>query len=235
MEYVKKELEIIEYWKKINILELGDKKRKDDPLFNFIEGPPTANGRPGAHHVLTRSIKDLINRFKFMSGYNVPRKAGWDCHGLPVEIEVEKELNLKTKKDILKVGIEKFNKYCKENIFKYKSDWEELTNRMGFWLDMTNPYMTLENNYMESIWWSLKEIWNKGLLTEDYKIIAYCPRCQTPLSSHEVSLGYKKVEDPSIVLRFKSANIENTYYLVWTTTPWTLVSNLALALNPDTR
>ncbi|MHA1229238.1 MAG: isoleucine--tRNA ligase [Candidatus Helarchaeota archaeon] len=235
MEYNKKELEIIKYWKEIDLLRLGTEKSENDPLFNFIEGPPTANGKPGAHHVLTRSIKDLINRYKFMSGYSVPRKAGWDCHGLPVEIEVEKELNLKTKRDILKIGIEKFNKHCRENVFKYKSDWEELTDRMGFWLDLSNPYMTLSNDYIESIWWSLKEIWKQGLLTEDYKIIAYCPRCQTPLSSHEVSLGYQNVEDPSIILRYQSASMDNTYYLVWTTTPWTLVSNLALALNPDTR
>ncbi|MHA1267415.1 MAG: isoleucine--tRNA ligase [Candidatus Helarchaeota archaeon] len=235
MEYVKNELSIIQYWKDIDILALGEKKRAGAPLFNFIEGPPTANGRPGAHHVLARSIKDLINRFRFMLGYNVPRKAGWDCHGLPVEIEVEKELNLKSKKDILKVGIEKFNQYCRDNVFKYKVDWEKITERMGFWLDLSNPYMTLTNEFMESIWWSLKEIWKQNLLVEDYKIITYCPRCQTSLSSHEVALGYKKVEDPSIIVRFQLKNKQDTYFLAWTTTPWTLISNLALALNPDTR
>ncbi len=227
----KREEEILSFWKKNKIFEKSISQREGYPRFVFYEGPPTANGRPGVHHVLARIFKDSVCRYKAMQGFLVERKGGWDTHGLPVEIEVEKSLGLKNKKDIEKYGIENFIKKCKESVFTYKIEWEKLTERIAFWLDMENPYITYENYYIETIFWILKEIYNKGLLYKGYKTVPYCPRCGTTLSSHEVSLGYKDVYDPSVFVKFKLKDEENTYFLVWTTTPWTLPSNLLLAIN----
>jgi len=225
------EKEILEYWKKDDTFQKSLKQRKKAPNFVFFEGPPTANGKPGIHHVLARAFKDIVCRYKTMQGFLVLRKSGWDTHGLPVELEVEKKLGLKNKKDIEKYGIAAFNKKCKESVWSYKQDWEKLTERIGFWLDMKNPYITYETNYIESVWWIIKKIWEKGLLFQDYKVVPYCPRCGTPLSSHEVALGYKTVKENSIYVKFKTG--DNKYFLVWTTTPWTLPANVALAINPD--
>lgn len=229
----KREEEILSFWKENKIFEKSILQRERSHRFVFYEGPPTANGRPGVHHVLARIFKDSVCRYKAMQGYLVERKGGWDTHGLPVEIEVEKSLGLKNKRDIEKFGIENFIKKCKESVFTYKIEWEKLTERIAFWLDMENPYITYENYYIETIFWILKEIYNKGLLYKGYKTVPYCPRCGTTLSSHEVSLGYKDVYDPSVFVKFKMKNIDNTYLLVWTTTPWTLPSNLLLAVNKD--
>jgi len=233
MDFVEIELEIMEYWDKINLLKTCLEARKDAEEFIFLEGPPTANGLPGAHHVLARAIKDVFCRYKNLLGYKVPRKAGWDCHGLPVELEVEKELGLKTKSEIIQYGIKEFNDLCKKDVFKYLIDWDKLTKRMAFLIDLDDPYVTLKNEYIESVWWSLSEIWKKGLLFNDYTILPLCPRCETSLSSHEVALGYKKIEEDSIYVKFKSKDFGDAYYLVWTTTPWTLTSNIALAVSPD--
>lgn len=209
-------------------LKYDSKKR----LFSFLEGPPTANAPPGLHHVEVRVFKDLVCRFRYMQGYTVPRKAGWDCHGLPVEVQIEKKLNLNSKKAIVDYGIEKFNKECQESVFSYIKEWDSLTKRMAFWIDLGNPYVTLDNNYIESVWWSLKEIYNKRLLYEGHKVVPFCPRCSTPLSSHEVALGYEDTTELTITVKFRIKN-QNRYLLVWTTTPWTLPSNLALAVNAD--
>ena len=209
------------------------KIRARNKKFIFLEGPPTANGKPHMGHVLTRTIKDTVCRYKTMTGYYVPRKAGWDCHGLPVEIEVEKKLGITRKKEIESYGIDKFNKLCRESVFTYEQAWREMTDRIGFWLDMDHPYITMDNSYVESIWWSLKELFEKGKLYQGYKVVWYCPRCGTPLSSHEVAQGYKKTKDPSVFIKFQLENEENTYFLAWTTTPWTLLSNVALAVHPD--
>jgi len=229
----KKEEEILSFWKENNIFEKSINIRENKEKFVFYEGPPTANGKPGVHHVLARIFKDSICRYKTMKGYLVERKGGWDTHGLPVEIEVEKSLGLKNKKDIEKYGIENFIKECKESVFKYKKEWENMTERIAFWLDMENPYITYENDYIETIFWIIKEIYKKGLIYKGYKTVPYCPRCGTTLSSHEVAQGYKDVFDPSVYVKFKIKNLENTYFLVWTTTPWTLPSNLLLAVNKD--
>ncbi|MBP7139496.1 MAG: isoleucine--tRNA ligase [Caldisericia bacterium] len=229
----KKEEEILNFWKENNIFEKSIDIRKDREKFIFYEGPPTANGKPGVHHVLARIFKDAICRYKTMKGYLVERKGGWDTHGLPVEIEVEKSLGLKNKKDIEKYGIENFIKKCKESVFTYKKEWEIMTERIAFWLDMENPYITYVNEYIETIFWIIKEIYKKGLIYKGYKTVPYCPRCGTTLSSHEVAQGYKDVYDPSIYVKFKIKNLENTFFLVWTTTPWTLPSNLLLAVNKD--
>ncbi len=205
-----------------------DSKKK---LYSFLEGPPTANAPPGLHHVEMRVFKDLFCRFKYMQGFTVPRKGGWDCHGLPVEVQVEKSLKLNSKKDILRYGIAKFNKKCHDSVFSYIQDWSKLTEKMAFWIDLEKPYVTLDNNYIESVWWSLKELYNKKMLYEGHKVVPFCPRCETPLSSHEVALGYKDVTEPTITVKFKLKN-KNQYLLAWTTTPWTLPSNLALAINP---
>ncbi len=202
------------------------------PLFSFLEGPPTANAPPGLHHVEVRVFKDLFCRFKYMQGFSVPRKGGWDCHGLPVEVQIEKALKLNSKKDILTYGEEKFINKCKESVFSYIQDWNKLTEKMAFWIDLENPYVTLTNEYIESVWWSLKELYSKGLLYESHKVVPYCTRCETPLSSHEVAQGYKEISEPSVVVKFKLKG-ENTSLLSWTTTPWTLLSNLALSVNPD--
>lgn len=229
----KKEEEILNFWKENNIFEKSIDIRRDKEKFIFYEGPPTANGKPGVHHVLARIFKDSICRYKTMKGFMVERKGGWDTHGLPVEIEVEKSLGLKNKKDIEKYGIENFIKKCKESVFTYKKEWEVMTERIGFWLDMDNPYVTYENDYIETIFWIIKEIYNKGLIYKGYKTVPYCPRCGTTLSSHEVAQGYKDVYDPSVYIKFKLKDSDNTYFLVWTTTPWTLPSNLLLSVNKD--
>jgi len=227
------EEEILHYWKDNDIFKKSLEERKGGPQFNFYEGPPTANGRPHAGHVLARIYKDLFPRYKTMKGYYVPRRAGWDTHGLPVELEVEKELGINSKQEIEKFGVEKFNKLCKESVFKYEKEWRVFTERIGFWIDMDHPYITLSNDYIESVWWLLKQIWEKGLLYRGYKIVPWCPRCETALSDHEVALGYEEVEDPSVYVKFPLLDEEKTYFLAWTTTPWTLISNTALAVNPD--
>ena len=204
-----------------------DKKRKK--LFSFLEGPPTANAPPGLHHLEVRTYKDIINKFRYMQGFNVPRKAGWDCHGLPVEVQIEKKLGLNSKKDILKFGEEKFINECKESVFSYIKDWNKSTEKLGYWIDLENPYITLTNKYIESVWWSLKQLYDKKLLYESHKVVPFCPRCETPLSSHEVAQGYEKIKEDSIIVKFKLKTGENL--LVWTTTPWTLPSNLAIAIN----
>jgi isoleucyl-tRNA synthetase len=228
-----REEKILQIWKKEKIFQKSLDLRKNAPEFVFYEGPPTANGRPGIHHVMSRTIKDVVCRYKAMKGFLVRRKAGWDTHGLPVEIEVEKELNINGKDEIEKFGISEFNQKCRESVFHYKKEWDSLTERIGYWLDLENPYITFNNEYIESVWWILKEIWDKDLLYQGFKILPYCPRCETPISSHEVSQGYRDVKDPSIYVRMKVRNTENKYFLVWTTTPWTLISNVALAVNPD--
>ncbi|OGF99489.1 MAG: isoleucine--tRNA ligase [Candidatus Glassbacteria bacterium GWA2_58_10] len=227
------ENEILAFWEERGIFEKSVRQNADGPRFVFYEGPPTANGKPGIHHVISRTIKDLVCRYYTMLGYHVPRKAGWDTHGLPVEIEIEKLLGINGKEQIESYGVEKFNQLCRDSVFKYVKEWEQLTQRMGYWLDYRNPYITYDRNYIESVWWLLKQIWDKGLLYSGYKIVPYCPRCETPLSSHEVSLGYKEVTDPSVFVKMRLADEPDTYFLVWTTTPWTLISNVALAVGPD--
>jgi len=233
VDLVKLEEKILEFWKKNNIFKKTLVKNKNKENFVFYEGPPTANGAPGVHHVLSRVYKDVFPRYKTMKGYNVPRKAGWDTHGLPVELEIEKELNINSKKEIEEIGIEKFNKLCRQSVMRYEEEWQKLTERIGFWLDMDNAYLTFKNDYIETVWWILKNIWDKNLLYQDYKIVPYCPRCGTALSSHELALGYREVEDYSIVVKFPHSSKENTYFLVWTTTPWTLISNAAAAVNSN--
>jgi isoleucyl-tRNA synthetase len=227
------EEEILAYWEKNDIFKKSVESRDANKPFIFYEGPPTANGRPGIHHVISRTLKDFACRLKTMEGYRVERKAGWDTHGLPVEIEVEKQLGFTRKDEIEKYGVAKFNQQCRESVWKYKKEWDEFTRRIAFWLDLDHPYITYENDYIESVWWILSEFWKKELIYRGHKIVPYCPRCETPLSSHEVSLGYKDVEDPSVYVRMKIKGEENTAFLVWTTTPWTLISNVALALNAD--
>ncbi len=227
-----REQSVEDFWKKNDIFKRSLEKNKDGKTYTFYDGPPTANGKPHIGHVLTRVIKDMIPRYRTMKGYYVPRKAGWDTHGLPVELEVEKELGLDGKEQIEKYGVEPFIKKCRESVWKYKGMWEEFSSKVGFWADMDNPYITYENDYIESEWWALKEIFKKGLLYKGYKIVPYCPRCGTPLSSHEVAQGYKEVNERSAIVRFKAKD-EDLFYLVWTTTPWTLPSNVALCVNPD--
>lgn len=233
INFPKMEEEILKFWKDNDIFKKSLEIRKGSPRFNFYEGPPTANGKPHAGHVLPRIYKDLFPRYKTMQGFYVPRKAGWDTHGLPVELEVEKELGINSKQEIEKYGIEEFNKKCKESVFRYEKEWRNFTERIGFWIDMDNPYITLSNDYIESVWWLLKKIWEKGLLYRGHKIVPWCPRCETALSDHEVAQGYKETEDPSIYVKFKVKDQENTYFLAWTTTPWTLISNVALAVHPE--
>ena len=227
------EEKILKTWEEEKTFQKSVENREGSKKFIFYEGPPTANGTPHPGHVLTKAIKDLIPRYKTMKGYQVPRKAGWDTHGLPVELEVEKQLGLENKQDIEKYGIEKFIKKCRESVFKYEGEWREMVTRGGFWIDMESPYITCENNYIETVWWMLSEIWKKGMLYEGHKIVPYCPRCGTALSSHEVAQGYKEAEDPSVYIKFALSEEENTYFLVWTTTPWTLISNVALAVGKD--
>ncbi len=229
------EEKILKLWKESDAFRESLARRKESgaPSYVFYEGPPTANGLPGTHHVLARVFKDLFPRYKTMKGYYSLRKGGWDTHGLPVELEIEKELGFSGKKAIEDYGIAEFNQKCKESVFRYVKEWEQLTDRIGFWIDMDEPYVTLTNEYIESVWWILRQLWDKDLLYQGYKVVPYCPRCGTPLSDHEVALGYRETDDPSIYVRFPLRDEEDTYFLVWTTTPWTLPGNVALAVHPD--
>lgn len=232
LNFVDREKEVCEFWKENDIFQKSVDSRKDGPTYTFYDGPPTANGKPHIGHVLTRVIKDMIPRYRTMKGYMVPRKAGWDTHGLPVELEVEKMLGLDGKEQIEEYGLDPFINKCKESVWKYKGMWEDFSETVGFWADMDDPYVTYHDNFIESEWWALKQIWDKGLLYKGFKIVPYCPRCGTPLSSHEVAQGYKAVKERSAVVRFKAAG-EDAYFLAWTTTPWTLPSNTALCVNPN--
>ncbi len=232
LNFVEREKKVGEFWQKNDIFRKSIDSRSKGETYTFYDGPPTANGKPHIGHVLTRVIKDMIPRYRTMKGYKVPRKAGWDTHGLPVELEVEKLLGLDGKEQIEEYGLEPFIKHCKESVWKYKGMWEDFSNDVGFWADMDNPYVTYHNDFIESEWWALKQIWEKGLLYKGFKIVPYCPRCGTPLSSHEVAQGYKLVKERSAVVRFKAKD-EDAYFLAWTTTPWTLPSNVALCVNPD--
>ena len=232
LKFVEREKEVEKFWKEQDIFQKSIEDRKDCPTYMFYDGPPTANGKPHIGHVLTRVIKDMIPRYRTMKGYKVPRKAGWDTHGLPVELEVEKMLGLDGKEQIEQYGLEPFIGHCKESVWKYKGMWEDFSSTVGFWADMDDPYVTYHNDYIESEWWALKKIWEKGLLYKGFKIVPYCPRCGTPLSSHEVAQGYKDVKERSAVVRFKVKG-EDAYILAWTTTPWTLPSNVALCVNPN--
>ena len=231
LNFVQREKKVLEFWQKEKIFEKSVELRKEGKSYVFYDGPPTANGKPHIGHVLTRVIKDMIPRYRTMKGYMVPRKAGWDTHGLPVELEVEKQLGLDGKEQIEQYGLAPFIDKCKESVWKYKGMWEDFSGTVGFWADMENPYVTYHNDFIESEWWALKEIYNKGLLYKGFKIVPYCPRCGTPLSSHEVAQGYKSVKERSAVVRFKVKG-EDAYILAWTTTPWTLPSNVALCVNP---
>ena len=226
------EQKVIENWEKVDLLDLSIKQREDKEKFIFYEGPPTANGKPGIHHVIARTLKDSVCRYKTMQGYQVKRKAGWDTHGLPVEIEVEKKLSLASKQEIENYGIEKFNKSCRESVFEYENLWRKMTQRMGYLIDLDNPYITLDNNFIESEWWILDKMFKDGLIYEGHKILPYCPRCGTGLASHEVAQGYKEVKTNTIVAKFKKKGTENEYFLAWTTTPWTLASNVGLTVSP---
>lgn len=231
LNFVEREKKTEKFWEEHQIFEKSMKEREGSPMYTFYDGPPTANGKPHIGHVLTRVIKDMIPRYRTMKGYEVPRKAGWDTHGLPVELEVEKKLGLNGKEQIEEYGMEPFIRQCKESVWKYKGMWEDFSNTVGFWADMEHPYVTYENSFIESEWWALKKIWEKGLLYKGFKIVPYCPRCGTPLSSQEVAQGYKTVKERSAIVRFKVVG-EDAYFLAWTTTPWTLPSNLALCVNP---
>ena len=232
LNFVDREKKVEAFWKENHIFEKSMENRKEGETYTFYDGPPTANGKPHIGHVLTRVIKDMIPRYRTMKGYMVPRKAGWDTHGLPVELEVEKKLGLDGKEQIEEYGMEPFIQECKESVWKYKGMWEDFSSTVGFWADMEHPYVTYEDNYIESEWWALKEIWNKKLLYKGFKIVPYCPRCGTPLSAQEVAQGYKSVKERSAVVRFKVVG-EDAYFLAWTTTPWTLPSNVALCVNPE--
>lgn len=233
MNFVEREKETLKFWKNNRVFEKTNEKTEGIPVFSFYDGPPTANGKPHIGHILTRVMKDIIPRYKIMKGYSVLRKAGWDTHGLPVELEVEKSLGIDGKQEIEAYGIEPFIKKCKESVWKYKGEWERMSDRVGYWVDMDHPYITYDNNYIESVWWSLKEIDKKGLLYRGFKIVPYCPRCGTALSSHEVAQGYKDVKEKSAYVKFALKSQRNTYFLAWTTTPWTLPSNVALCMNAD--
>ena len=232
LNFVDREKEVEKFWRENDIFRKSMENRKEGPTYTFYDGPPTANGKPHIGHVLTRVIKDMIPRYRTMKGYMVPRKAGWDTHGLPVELEVEKQLGLDGKEQIEEYGLDPFITKCKESVWKYKGMWEDFSATVGFWADMDNPYVTYHDDFIESEWWALKQIWDKGLLYKGFKIVPYCPRCGTPLSSHEVAQGYKAVKERSAVVRFKVKG-EDAYFLAWTTTPWTLPSNVALCVNPD--
>ena len=241
---------VLEQWKERDVFRRSASERPDAPLFVLYEGPPTANGSPGIHHVLARVFKDVICRYRTMKGFRVQRKGGWDTHGLPVELEIEKELGLSTKRDIEDYGIEQFNQRCRESVFRYVKEWETMTDRIGFWVDMDDPYVTLKNDYIESGWWILKTLWDRGLLYRDLRGTPHCPRCVTSLSSHELALGYREdTPDPSVFVKFQvdaatlnsdsdaaaqlDAGTTPVYFLAWTTTPWTLPGNTALAVDPD--
>ncbi|HAL74710.1 MAG TPA: isoleucine--tRNA ligase [Clostridiales bacterium] len=233
MSFVDREQEVLQYWKDQRIFQKSMENRVDGPEFTFYDGPPTANGKPHIGHILTRVIKDIIPRYKTMKGYHVLRKAGWDTHGLPVELEVEKLLGINGKPQIESFGVEPFIAKCKESVWKYKGEWEQMSDRVGFWADMDDPYITYDNNYIESEWWALRTIWDKGLLYKGHKIVPYCPRCGTALSSHEVAQGYQDVKETSVFVRFAVNDEPDTYLAAWTTTPWTLPSNVALCVNPE--
>ncbi len=233
LNFVQREEAIVKQWKEQNVFEESIKLREGGEVFTFFDGPPTANGMPHIGHVLTRAVKDIIPRYKTMKGYHVLRKAGWDTHGLPVELEVEKKLGISGKPEIENYGVEPFINECKESVWKYENEWRQMSDRVGFWADMDNPYVTYDNNYIESEWWALKQIWDKDLLYKGHKIVPYCPRCGTSLSSHEVAQGYKDVKEDSVYAKFKVKDEDNTYILAWTTTPWTLPSNVALVVNGD--
>jgi isoleucyl-tRNA synthetase len=236
---------ILERWRERDVFHRSLSNREGAPTWSFYEGPPTANGRPGSHHVLSRVFKDIYPRYRTMCGYRVPRKAGWDCHGLPVELEVEAELGISSKQEIEAYGIAEFNRRCRESVFAYVEEWNRLTERIGFWIDLDDPYVTLENDYIESVWWSLRRLWDEGRLYEGHKVVPYCPRCGTALSSHEVALGYRDSEDPSVYVKLPIRDLEPSdqipevpleagdQLLVWTTTPWTLISNAAVAVGPE--
>ena len=232
LNFVDREKQVERFWKEHDIFRKSLEKNKGGETYTFYDGPPTANGKPHIGHVETRVIKDMIPRYRTMKGYMVPRKAGWDTHGLPVEIEVEKLLGLDGKDQIEAYGLEPFIDKCKESVWKYKGMWEDFSGTVGFWADMDDPYVTYHDDFIESEWWALKEIWNKGLLYKGFKIVPYCPRCGTPLSTQEVAQGYKLVKERSAVVRFKVSG-EDAYFLAWTTTPWTLPSNVALCVNPE--
>ena len=228
---------MLERWRERDVFARSLAEPRGAEVWSFYEGPPTANGRPGSHHVLARVFKDIYPRYRTMRGYRVPRKAGWDCHGLPVELEVEKQLGISSKQEIEEFGIAEFNQRCRESVFEYVEEWNRLTERIGFWIDLDDPYVTLEDDYIESVWWSLRQLWDKGRLYEGHKVVPYCPRDGTPLSSHEVAQGYQDVEDPSIYVRFplldERGDGSGESLLVWTTTPWTLPGNEAVAVAPD--
>ncbi|SHO52935.1 isoleucine--tRNA ligase [Anaerocolumna xylanovorans] len=232
LNFVEREKEVLKFWKNEKIFERTIEERKNGKPYTFYDGPPTANGKPHIGHVLTRVIKDIIPRYRTMKGYNVLRKAGWDTHGLPVELEVEKKLGLDGKEQIEEYGLEPFIHQCKESVWKYKGMWEDFSETVGYWVDMEDPYVTYDNKFIESEWWALKQIWEKGLLYKGFKIVPYCPRCGTPLSSNEVAMGYKDVKEKSVIAKFRVKGEENEYILAWTTTPWTLPSNVALCVNP---
>src|SRR3954468_16171055 len=239
------EQELLAQWERERLFEQQLAANAESPSFVFFEGPPTANGRPGIHHVFARTIKDLFCRYRAMKGFRVERKAGWDTHGLPVEIEVEKQLGISGKQQIEAIGVAEFNRLCRESVFRYRADWERLSARIGFWLDYAHPYITFTNDYVESVWWALKTLYDRGFLVRGHKILPYCPRCGTALSSHEVAQGYQDKEDPSVYVALEvqagdsaashqpPAASRQPRILVWTTTPWTLVSNVALAVHPD--
>ncbi|MCD6500606.1 isoleucine--tRNA ligase [bacterium] len=239
MDFPKIEQKILKFWKENKIFEKSTSQRKKQKRFVFLEGPPYANGKPGIHHLLARAFKDIILRYKTMRGFLVERKAGWDTHGLPTEIAAEKTLGIKTKKDIEKIGIGKFISVCRKNVFTYKKEWEKFTERIGYWLDLKHPYVTCDNHYIESLWWIIKQFWQKGLLYQSKRVIPWCPRCQTSLSSHEIAQGYKKIKEPAIYVKFRVKHSKichlkpNTCLLIWTTTPWTLPGNVAVAINPE--
>ncbi len=232
LNFKDRELEVLKFWEQNEIFKKTVDKNKGEKAYTFYDGPPTANGKPHIGHILTRCIKDLIPRYRTMQGYDVMRKAGWDTHGLPVELEVEKLLGLDGKEQIEEYGVEPFIAECKKSVWKYKGEWERMSERVGFWADMEHPYITYDNNYIESVWWSIKQVADKGLLYKGHKVVPYCPRCGTALSSHEVAQGYKDVEEESVFVKFKAKDADNTYYLAWTTTPWTLPSNVGLCVNP---
>jgi isoleucyl-tRNA synthetase len=227
------EEDVLTFWNEARIFDASLSTRSNAPTFAFYEGPPTANGRPGIHHVMARTVKDTFCRYKTMKGFRVERKAGWDTHGLPVEIEVEKELGLEDRSQVEAYGIAEYNAACRESVLRYKGLWDELTQRMGYWVDLDAPYVTFENEYIESVWWLIKQIHEKGLLYKGHKIQWYSPGSGTVLSSHEVSLGYREVQDPSVYVRFPLRDEDRTFFLAWTTTPWTLISNAGLAVGPD--
>ncbi|HSR18351.1 MAG TPA: class I tRNA ligase family protein [Ignavibacteriaceae bacterium] len=229
VSYPEIEEEILKFWEKNKIFEKSISSRAESKSFTFYEGPPTANGLPGIHHVMSRTLKDLICRYKTLQGFRVERKAGWDTHGLPVEIEVEKKIGIKNKSEIFDYGVDKFNQACRSSVFVYKDKWEKMTRRMGYWIDLGSAYITLTNEYIESVWWALKTLFDKGFIFKDYKIVPQDPKSETVLSSHELALGYRDTKDPSVYILFKFKN-KDEYILVWTTTPWTLISNVALAV-----